>query len=52
MWKFDMYGQNHMDQHQIRIFLTLHTYTGIDEQSKVHHFIASVKTDKFDSAKL
>ena len=40
-----------MDQHQILTDLKEHGYSGINERSKIHHLLTSIKTDNLDDVK-
>ena len=40
-----------MDQHQILTDLKEHSYSGIDERSKVRHLMAGINTETLDAVK-
>ena len=43
-WNFEKYVKTHVDQHSILTGLVKHGYSGIDDQSKVRHLMAGIKT--------
>ena len=50
-WNFESYVRTHVDQHAILDRLKEHGYSGIDEQSKVRHLLAGIRTGSLDTIK-
>lgn len=51
-WTFERYCRAHVEQHQILENLVAHGHSGIDDRSKVRHFINGIKGETFDAVKL
>ena len=50
-WNFEKYIKTHFDQHAILTRLVEYGYSGIDDQSKVHHLMTGINTKVLDSVK-
>ena len=51
-WNFEKYCRAHTEQHQILTNLIEHGHSGIDERSKVRHFMNGIKGNMFDTVRL
>ena len=50
-WNMERYATAHTEQHNILHALTEHGYSGIDERSKVRHFLNGIKSTALDPVK-
>ena len=50
-WNFEKYVKTHVDQHATLTGLVEHRYSGINDRSKVRHFMAGIKTKELDPVK-
>ena len=50
-WNFEKYTRMHVDQHTILNGLREYGYSGIDDRSKVRHFINGIKVTALDPVK-
>ena len=49
-WDMDKYVALHKEQHAIINSLTDHGYSGMDDGTKVHHFLQGIKSTEFNTA--